>query len=220
MSNLGNPIAARALSFSPLDQFRGHHPYFAETLHFLRSLRRGETRSRLFSSGWSNSSSRGRWSPVNVPSRCDRSIHGGRDAGPHSLKRKTTDHTDATDEKDLHCDPSMPIRAVRGPFFPPCGGRRKEAGGEERRGLVTAEGCWTGGFWGRRWARGWTRACQYACFVPHDWGGRARIDRRKALGGKGLMGRVGPDLQGKRRGEILARNGFLRWDASGCGVGT
>ena len=67
---------------------------------------------------------------------------------------------------------------------------------------------------------GWTGACQYDLVVPHVWGERAQIDRRKALGGKGLMGLVGPDSQGKRRGEILARNGFLGWDASGCGVGT
>ena len=67
---------------------------------------------------------------------------------------------------------------------------------------------------------GWTGACQYDPVVPHDLGDRAQIHRRKALGGKGLMGLVGPDSQGKRRGEILTRNGFLRWDASGCVVVT
>ena len=30
-------------------------------------------------------------------------------------------------------------------------------------------------------------------FVPHDWAERSQIDRRKALGGKGLKGLVVPD---------------------------
>ena len=42
---------------------------------------------------------------------------------------------------------------------------------------------------------GWTGACQYDLVVPHVWGERAQIDRRKALGGKGLLGLVGPDSQ-------------------------
>ena len=145
--HLAGQIAAnRNQGAIPERQFRGHHTYFAETLHFVPKLTTWRDAVQVVLLRLEELVVAGRWSPVNLPSRCDRSIHGRPvREGPHSLKRKTTDHTDATDEKDLHCDPSVPIGGIRGPFFPPSGlldrrgrgGRQWEVGrgkGYHRRG--------------------------------------------------------------------------------------